>query len=277
MTGENIQTTLSFMQAARRWLVWEPNKQPFYLDGTPRRGQLDTPNDLARLGTYADACNVVAGSGGRFVGVGFALGQDENGGYWQGIDLDDIPDGQLDQWAAALPGYVEVSPSGKGLHAYGYGRGFLTLGPNGSGFEAYARARFFAVTGWRRKDEPLQCLAHTVETKVAPLHQRHTGATGAAIGAGSIPVDPKTVTELRWALNAIPTDDYHVWVRMGCALSELAEGRELWLSWSQQSAKWRPEDAKNGRPSALIEQVIRLCSQKPRATDGSTLQARRHR
>lgn len=238
-------STLAYMRAAKRWLVYTTDKQPFYIDGTPRRGALDTAEDIARLGTFDEACRVVRDSGGQFIGVGFALGPDEYGGHWQGIDLDEIPGGQLDQWINALSGYVEVSPSGRGLHAIGYGRPFESLGSNGSGFEAYSSGRFFTVTGAIRKDDPLTCLADMVLTKVAPLHSRPAEAARAEISAGATYVDPKTVTELRSALNSIPADLYQTWISMGQALAELGNaGRELWLTWSQTSDKWKPEDAK---------------------------------
>lgn len=235
------RSTLACMRAAKRWIVWAPDKQPFYIDCTPRRGTLDTPEDSSRLATFDDACRAAKESGGRFAGIGFALGPDEYGGHWQGIDLDAIPDGQLDQWAALLPGYVEVSPSGKGLHAIGYGRPFASLGSNGSGFEAYASGRYFTFTNETRKNEPLVCLADVVETKVAPLHSRPAGA----ITAEPVWVDPKTASELRSALSSLRSDDRELWVRMGHALHELGNiGRGMWIDWSQTSDKWKPGDAK---------------------------------
>jgi hypothetical protein len=234
-------TTLRHMLAAKRWLVYASDKQPFYIDGTPRRGALDTDEDRGKLASYQEACVAAQASNGRFGGIGFALGPD-GAGCWQGIDLDEIPNGQLDQWAAILPGYVEVSPSGKGLHAIGYGAHFRSLGSNGTGFEAYASGRYFTFTGSVKRDGALVCLSPWVQGPVAARHSAQRPTTSAA--GGAVYVDPKTVTELRSALNAIPADDYHVWIRMGCALCELAEGRELWLSWSQQSSKWKPVDAK---------------------------------
>lgn len=233
--------TQQYMLAAKRWLVWTTDKQPFYVNGTPRRGALDTEEDRNSLSTYQEALSAVAGSGGRFVGVGFALGPDGTGGYWQGVDLDAVPQNQLSDLANSAPGYVEVSPSRTGAHATGYGKHFQTLGSNGSGVEAYASGRYFTYTGDTIRDGALTCLAAWVE---GPLAERHRRAGPTASAAGTVQVDPKTVTELRSALNAIAADDYHVWVRMGCALKEIPGGRELWLTWSQTSAKWKAVDAK---------------------------------
>ncbi len=143
------------MRRARRWLVYKlipnpdptkkPRKVPFYLDGTPRRGALDTPADLAKLGTFDEARTAL--KTGRYAGLGFALGQDGEG-YWQGIDLDHTDERpELAALADTLPGYVEWSPSGTGVHAIGYGRQFPALGSNASGIEAYSGGRFFTVTG----------------------------------------------------------------------------------------------------------------------------------
>lgn len=238
-------STVDYMRAAKRWLLWreipnsdpakKPRKVPYYVNGT-ERGKTDCPEDWAQLATYDDASKAVS----SYTGLAFALGPDGTGWHWQGIDLDEVPQGQLDSWAISLPGYVEVSPSGNGLHAIGYGRSFQSLGPNGSGFEAYAAGRYFTVTCDTRKNERLTCLAELVETKVAPLHSRP-----AASGTGTAYVDPKTVTELRSALQSLRSDDRELWVRMGHALQELGDvGRSLWIDWSQTSDKWEPTDAK---------------------------------
>jgi hypothetical protein len=88
-----------YMLQAKRWLLRNAGKQPFYVDGTPRSGKLDTPEELARLVTYDEATAALAASGGRFAGLGFALGPDGAGGCWQGIDLDKISDNQLSDLA----------------------------------------------------------------------------------------------------------------------------------------------------------------------------------
>lgn len=142
---------------SERWLVWserpdkgfakKPRKVPFYAKGRPRVGPLDGPYDLANLACFGDA--VAALRRGGYSGLGFALGPDGTGNYWQGIDLDDVEANGLCAIAADLPGYVEVSPSGKGLHSIGYGARFGCLGSNHTGIEAYCEARFFTVTARR--------------------------------------------------------------------------------------------------------------------------------
>lgn len=55
------------MRNAQRWLVWrsqpngqkKPRKVPYYVNGSPRNGELDSPADLARLATLEDAALVM--------------------------------------------------------------------------------------------------------------------------------------------------------------------------------------------------------------------------
>ena len=133
-------STLACMKTAKRWLLHK-DKRPFYANGSSR-GKTDTPEDLAMLVTYEEACAAFISNPGQFSGLGFALGPDGTGWYWQGIDLDNVVENNLSHLANALPGYVEKSPSAKGCHAIGYGRHFATLGSNGSGTEAYDSGRY---------------------------------------------------------------------------------------------------------------------------------------
>ncbi|MFG1216965.1 PriCT-2 domain-containing protein [Xanthobacter flavus] len=241
-------STLDQMQSAKRWLL-SRDKRPFYIDGSPR-GATDTDEDRVWLATYDEAMVALSARGAGWL-LGFALGPDGSGGHWQGIDFDDIEKHKHGiasrDWAlrdASLPGYVELSPSKKGIHVIGYGRAFTNLGSNGTGIEAYANGRFFTFTGDSIRDGVLTDLADYVEQTLAPLHGA-ARASSASTGVHEVTIDPQTVTELRSALNAISPDDYGTWIAMGHALREIgARGRELWLSWSQQSAKWRPGDAR---------------------------------
>lgn len=150
---------LEAMRTAPRWLIYQnvpqPGKKarkvPHYADGAPRQGSLDTPADIARLVTYDAAVAALQGRGQDW-GLGFALGPDGTGNYWQGIDLDDVEANDLVEIANTLPGYVEYSPSGMGAHAIGYGATFDTLGSNGTGVEAYCKGRFFTFTGNAMRD-----------------------------------------------------------------------------------------------------------------------------
>jgi len=229
------------MKAQRRWLVASPDKKPFYINGQMRNGVLDSSTDTEQLASYDDASAVLAARGEGWH-LGFALGPDGTGGYWQGIDFDKVRANQIGDLADAVPGYVEFSPSGAGAHAIGYGRHFVTLGSNGTGIEAYAAGRYFTVTENDLRDGGLLCLAGYVEQALAPRH-----SAGRAASAGTteqVHVDPKTVTELRSALRHMRSDDYDLWYRMGLALKELGDvGRGMWLDWSATSDKFNAKQA----------------------------------
>jgi hypothetical protein len=229
------------MRAARRWLIASPEKKPLYVNGRARHGTLDTPEDLSQLATYQDATAARAQRGDGWL-LGFALGPDGSGRHWQGVDLDDVNANYLGQEANRAPGYVEVSPSGEGAHAIGYGRHFATLGANGTGVEAYAGGRYFTVTENGLSDSGPVCLAAYVEQTLAARHSVSRVASAGAVEA--IQIDAKTAAELRSALASMRSDDRDLWVRMGHALRELGDaGRALWLEWSQASEKYDPKDA----------------------------------
>ncbi len=234
------------MKCAKRWLLASPDKVPHFVSGLKRHGELDTPEDRARLAHYHEARDALKTRGEGWL-LGFALGPDGSGGHWQGIDFDNVIENQLADLANTVPGYVEMSPSGKGAHAIGYGQHFVTLGPNSSGIEAYSAGRFFTVTENLIRDSGQVCLAPHVEQTLAPRHS--AGRTASAPPAGTsavevIPADDKLKAELRSALASMRSDDRDLWIRMGMAMRELGEpGRGLWMEWSQTSEKYDPKDA----------------------------------
>jgi len=166
---------LDTMRAAPIWLLWKaviesgkskPRKVPYYLNGATRTGALDSPEDRAQLGTYEQAAAAYGNSGGAYAGLAIALGPDGRGGHWQGIDLDDMVAKGVtdiaDMWTrgpCAGLGYVEVSPSGNGIHLVGYGRPFQALGSNSSG------ERFSAF----RTTDSLSCIFNTTKEKIEKL------------------------------------------------------------------------------------------------------------
>ncbi|MGZ8910687.1 MAG: DUF3987 domain-containing protein [Methylococcaceae bacterium] len=243
------------MQNAKRWLVWKyepnpeptkkPRKVPYYANGSRRTGALDRHQDMSSLATFNDA--LFALQSGQYSGLGFALGPDGTGNYWQGIDLDNLPDHpELAHIAEDLPGYTEQSPSGKGMHAIGYGRAFASMGSNGTGIEAYSSGRYFTVTAEGSGIHPPVCLAGFVEQRLRPLHGRKSDQSSAHESETVEQVPPDVVRDLRSALFFMRADDRELWQRMGHALKTLSNvGRGLWLEWSSTSEKYEPaEDAK---------------------------------
>ncbi|MDE2452493.1 MAG: AAA family ATPase, partial [Burkholderiales bacterium] len=77
----------------------------------------------------------------------------------------------------------------------------------------------------------------------APAAQALHGAEPAAASPRET-VTPQQVAELRSALNILDADDRATWIENGMRLKGLGNaGRELWLTWSQQSSKFDPGDA----------------------------------
>jgi hypothetical protein len=246
------------MRDAKRWLLWKlvphamrgkkPRKIPYYANGTPRNGVLDTPADIANLCTFTTACNVLAS--GQYTGLGFALGPDGSGNYWQGVDLDGLqgrPD--LHIIRDDLPGYTEASPSGNGVHAIGYGKRFESLGANDTGIEAYCERRYFTVTGEEAGVGSISDISAFVEIVLRPKHSPVPVAPIHSAEVISFPhpdveVTPETVRDLRSALAFLKADDYDTWVAMGHRLRTIGDvGRGLWMEWSQQSDKYDPQAA----------------------------------
>jgi primase-polymerase (primpol)-like protein len=118
-----------------RW-VRHADKRPLSVTGSPA-----SSTDARTWSSYAEALSSSVGDG-----LGFVLG-----GGIACIDIDDcMVDGTPDSRAAALlrrfsSAYVEVSPSGRGLHIWGLaperrGRRFDT-------YEVYSAGRYVTITG----------------------------------------------------------------------------------------------------------------------------------
>lgn len=253
---------LADLKLASIWLLWKsvpsetpgkkPRKVPYYANGRRRQGPLDCPADRQQLVTFDEAAAALANSQGMFSGIGLALGPDGRGGCVQGCDLDEIEVNGLSDIAnrfvrgdLAGKGYVEISPSGDGLHCLGYGHPFTPLNANGSGIEAYPGARFFTFTGQAALlDSPCEAfdISEFVASVLVPRHGRKSDAYRSSLPPTS--VDPRTVSELRSALAHLRSDDRDLWIKIGMALKEMGEtGRGLWLDWSQTSEKYDPRDA----------------------------------
>lgn len=253
--GELLRVLPEYMTNSdcRRWLVWrsipqenggKPRKKPYYTNGYAR-GKTDTLADWNQLVSFDEAYAVLAT--GTYTGLGFTLGSDSKGGCWQGIDLDDIWN-KPELHSLKLPGYVELSPSGKGLHAIGYGKDFDTLGSNHTGIEAYSHGRFFTMTGMCGKlftghqlTEHREDLFDYVEQVLRPMHET-TISQNIRITLSEpkkpIIITPQLLADLESALKFISADEGKTWIAMGYALHELGDaGYKLWAEWSATSEK----------------------------------------
>jgi putative DNA primase/helicase len=135
-----------------QWVMWKlekrdgkPTKVPHIAGGVGRASS----TDLLTWRTFEEA--VQALEGGRYDGIGFCFCSADP---FAGIDLDDCRDpesGEISPWAEEIissvkEGYVEISPSGTGIHAIVEGSvrgGGMRKGK----LEMYSRDRFFTITG----------------------------------------------------------------------------------------------------------------------------------
>ena len=154
------------MRAARQWLVWrtgpskngKPTKVPFQVNGRKAAS-----NKSATWSTYEQ----VSAVRDRFDGIGLVFTADD---AWVGVDLDDcVNAGVLKPWARDIVSwfsgtYIEISPSGRGLHIICCG----TL-PGGKGVkfelgdghvELYSQGRYFTVTGQAFEGAPSTTAPH---------------------------------------------------------------------------------------------------------------------
>ncbi len=124
------------MRALDRWVTWSPKKVPLQLDGKPA-----SSTDPSTWTSYSRVRSKLRK--GFVLGDGIAC-----------LDLDHcLVDGEPVLWARKalrkVPStYIEVSPSGEGLHVWG--RGVIDPGRRvqfaGGTVEAYSAGRYITVT-----------------------------------------------------------------------------------------------------------------------------------
>ncbi|MFP3990663.1 bifunctional DNA primase/polymerase [Streptomyces sp. E11-3] len=139
------------LTSRRRWVRRDERKAPRTLDGG--FASVTSPSSWS-MHSAAKASPVG-------VGLGYVLA---DGDGVVCIDLDHCFEGEvLAPWARAIldrcpPTFVEVSPSGDGLHIWG--RGQLERGRRirhgGEAIELYGQGRYVAVTGRRFEDCPVR-------------------------------------------------------------------------------------------------------------------------
>ena len=146
------------LQLHDHWVVWKGKK---ILYDPTRLNSKANVNDPYSWGSFnqADA----AYSEGRWLGVGFVL----TGNGIAGVDLDKcVVDGEPNKDALQLMAdldapYIEYSPSGNGLRAFGFSNQSITgvRGQlDGLSVELYTKGRYLTVTGHVIKNEPFRDL-----------------------------------------------------------------------------------------------------------------------
>jgi hypothetical protein len=158
------------LQRHDQWVVWKGKK---ILYDPTRLNSKANVNDPYSWGSFnqADA----AYSEGGWLGVGFVL----TGNGIAGVDLDKcVVDGEPSKDALQLMAdldapYIEYSPSGNGLRAFGFSNQSITgvRGQlDGLSVELYTKGRYLTVTGHVIKNEPLRVLRGFEELAVKIRH-----------------------------------------------------------------------------------------------------------
>ncbi|WP_433240273.1 bifunctional DNA primase/polymerase [Actinomadura nitritigenes] len=136
------------MTSRPRWVRRTAKKVPLTVDG-----RAASSTDPATWSTYRQARASTAG-----VGVGFVL----DGDGIVCVDIDHcLEGGAVAPWARELlerfpATYIEISPSGDGLHVFGFGdvAGGRHVRVDGHRVEVYGTGRFIAITGERHGGAP---------------------------------------------------------------------------------------------------------------------------
>lgn len=252
------------------WLCWrlEPfageakaRKVPYYPSGERRHGVQGSPNDVAKLTTFAVARAEAMKRG--MEGVGFA--HTAAGGVVT-LDFDNcVTDGKVRQDVFDLVNmtYAEFSPSGNGIHAIFFGDpGILKnhkVGTQGDEFavEAFSSAGFTTFTG--RILDHVDVLGY--EDRIAPLPPfvaeaclKRFGATRQVafdpddFMAGREPRLGLTVAKMQALLASLdPSMGREPWLRVGFALHHETDGDdtgfELWDEWSSDGDTYPSTEA----------------------------------
>jgi len=137
-----------------QWVNWrfeerdgKPTKMPY----NPRTGERAKSTDSATWSSFVTV--VSACDKGTYSGIGYVF---SSGDPYTGVDPDHCRDpetGEIEAWAQCwverLDGYVEVSPTGEGLHIIVKGKsprnGKRTV--DGKTVEIYSAERYFTCTG----------------------------------------------------------------------------------------------------------------------------------
>jgi primase-polymerase (primpol)-like protein len=148
-----------------QWVCWryetrdgKPTKVPY----TPESGQRASTTDLMTWRTLEDALGCLEADTAELLrlphydGVGFVL---SSGDPFVGVDLDACRNpetGEIAEWAQKIidrvqDGYIEVSPSGTGIHIIVKGTvrgsGKTQRRVESGKIEMYSRERFLTITG----------------------------------------------------------------------------------------------------------------------------------
>lgn len=277
------------------WMCWrlelhpgeaKARKVPYYASGERRHGIQGSPQDLAKLTTFAAARDAAMKRG--FDGVGFA--HTREGGVVT-LDFDAcVKDGHVDPAALDLVvgTYAEFSPSGNGIHATFFGDPDVLANKKSHataeryGIEAFSFTGFTTFTGWMLDHVELMGEGDLI----APLPKRVIDFCDARFGASRAPgisddflagYEPPlglSVAQIERILSYVSSDcGRDEWLRVGLAIHHETQGDDtglaIWDEWSADGAtypgterveyQWKSfRGPTPGRPSTTMASVIHM-------------------
>jgi len=141
------------LRALKQWVVWKhwfhkKRKVWIKLPMSPITGDAASTTDSATWSSF-DAALTAFEFEDEYDGLGFVFTEDDG---LVGIDIDKCIDADVISDLAVdivkqVPGFIERSPSGKGLHIITRADLPRAYKDDRIGLEMYAKARFFTITG----------------------------------------------------------------------------------------------------------------------------------
>ena len=286
----------SELRALQGWIIWryesEPGtgkqlKTPYYPNGGKRYGKQGSPEDRAKLVTFAAARDAAARRG--FDGVGLALMPE-----WgiTALDFDHCVDakGQLPKEVEDIVSrtYAEYSPSGKGVRAFvkgnlGNNKSFVD-GSNEYGFETFSTNGFVTFTGAPLPFTELLGL----EDHIAPADERVLALANKRFASkssnhtydpddfmlGNEPILGLTQSEIAQLLKPLdPSMSRESWIQVGMALHHETQGDgfDIWDQWSSAGrqypgsealqSQWASFDRRQGQTRQITMATVKRMSQ----------------
>lgn len=196
------------LQRHDQWVVWKGKK---ILYDPNRLNSKANVNDPYSWGSFQQA-NAAYSEGG-WLGVGFVL----TGNGIAGVDLDKcVIDGQPNKDALQLMAdldapYVELSPSGNGLRAFGFTNQSITGARgqlNGLSVELYTKGRYLTLTGHTIRNEPLRALTG-FEAVAEKIRRRPTEGTECNSSVSSVSYVSSVGEHIVFPASTVPTGIGH--------------------------------------------------------------------
>ncbi|MGC8585856.1 MAG: hypothetical protein ACP5L4_07090, partial [Thermoplasmata archaeon] len=133
-----------------RFVLFDRNKTPRTIYNTKAKA-----NDPHTWNTFDECYKAWQNNPDKFMGIGFELGELEDGKILAGIDLDHIidDDGNITNPSfeiliKKISSYTEISPSGRGIHILFFLNEIMdAVKSNVEHFEFYSHGRYFTMTG----------------------------------------------------------------------------------------------------------------------------------